>query len=347
MVDSECDSDDDDEPASVNHLSGRQLVAEAQCNLRRIDGSLVRIGTTENDSVEEYSNESEEESVLVIPEKRKRIRGKISAKTSKKVKPNRRWKEQDIKKDESLEATSNIPRLIEKDWSPVDLFEFFDDDVVDQIVEFSNNYAKTTGHHSFQMNVDKLRLFIGLLLASGYVPLPRRRLYWEHQPDVHNEASLTAMSRNSFEEMLCFLHLSDNHNLEQNDKFAKVRPLLRHLNERWLLYAPPDSNLSIDESMIPYYGRYGAKQHIHGKPIRFGYKMWSLATAAGYLLQCEPYQGAATGYTTPDLGLGGSVVADLISELPTDRKYHTSMLKELEPLELFGKTGLKVHHWKM
>lgn len=118
LVDSECDSDDDDEPASVNHLSGRQLVAEAQCNLRRIDGSLVRIGTTENDSIDEYSNESEEESVLVIPEKRKRIRGKISAKTSKKVKPNRRWKEQDIKKDESLEATSKIPRLIEKDLSP-------------------------------------------------------------------------------------------------------------------------------------------------------------------------------------------------------------------------------------
>lgn len=105
------------------------------------------------------------------------------------------------------------------------MFElFFDDDVVDQIVEFFNNYAKTTGH-SFQMNVDKLRLFIGLLLASGYVPLPRRRLYWEHQPDVHNEAFSIAMSRNSFEEMLRFLYLSDNHNLKQNDKFAKVQPL--------------------------------------------------------------------------------------------------------------------------
>lgn len=33
--------------------------------------------------------------------------------------------------------------------------------------------------HSIQMNVDKLRLFIGLLLASGYVPLPKRRLCWK------------------------------------------------------------------------------------------------------------------------------------------------------------------------
>ena len=48
----------------------------------------------------------------------------------------------------------------------------------------------------------------------------------------------------------------------------------------------------IDESMIPYFGRHGAKQFISGKPIRFGYKMWALTTPSGYLSQIEPYQGA-------------------------------------------------------
>ena len=49
-------------------------------------------------------------------------------------------------------------------------------------------------------------------------------------------------------------------------------------------------NLSIDESMIPYYGGYGAKLFIHEKPKRFGYKMWALTTPLGYVLQFEPYQ---------------------------------------------------------
>ena len=30
---------------------------------------------------------------------------------------------------------------------------------------------------------------------------------------------------------------------------------------------------SIDEIMVPYYGRHSSKQYIRGKPIRFGYKV--------------------------------------------------------------------------
>ncbi|XP_070179915.1 piggyBac transposable element-derived protein 3-like [Littorina saxatilis] len=68
--------------------------------------------------------------------------------------------------------------------------------------------------------------------------------------------------------------------------------------------------------MVPYYGRHGAKQFIRGKPIRFGFKMWVLTTPLGYIVQCEPYQGA-TGRPTayPGVGIGGEVVLDLIAEL--------------------------------
>jgi hypothetical protein len=30
---------------------------------------------------------------------------------------------------------------------------------------------------------------------------------------------------------------------------------------------------SVDEVMIPYFGRHGSKQFIYGKPIRYGYKV--------------------------------------------------------------------------
>ncbi|KAL0818791.1 hypothetical protein ABMA28_008118 [Loxostege sticticalis] len=87
-------------------------------------------------------------------------------------------------------------------------------------------------------------------------------------------------------------------------------------NKGWIKYYPGDKNLSIDESMIPYYGKHGTKQHIHGKPIRFGYKNWSICTRLGYLIYGELYQGASTGNTHPELGVGATVVLDLISKLP-------------------------------
>ena len=88
------------------------------------------------------------------------------------------------------------------------------------------------------------------------------------------------------------------------------------LNEKWLNHFSDENYLSINESMVPYYGRHGLKQHIHGKPIRFGFKIWCLCTTEGYLIQAEPYQDAGTNDKIEDLGMGGSVVSDLIPELP-------------------------------
>ena len=118
----------------------------------------------------------------------------------------------------------------------------------------------------------------------------------------------SAMSRNRFEEMLRYLHVSDNAHLDVGDKMSKVRPLLSHMNEKFLTYfrAVQTQNLSIDESMVPYYGRHSCKQFIRGKPIRFGYKVWMLSTSLGYVVKFEPYQGAKGRQAVyPCLGMGG------------------------------------------
>ena len=73
--------------------------------------------------------------------------------------------------------------------------------------------------------------------------------------------------------------------------------------------------------MVPYYGRHGSKQFIRGKPIRFGFKVWSLNTPLRYCIQMDPYQGAAV--TDSQLGLGGSVVAKLTDCLPPAEDKYT------------------------
>jgi hypothetical protein len=236
----------------------------------------------------------------------------------------RKWKKEDLAADTGcVPVLHETPRFLLQYMNTVEFFDlFFDADVVNSLVENTVKYAREVkGDHAFELDSETFRLFLAILLLSGYSVRPRRRMYWELQEDVHNDAVSKAMTRRRFEEILRYCHIADNDQLLATDKFSKVRPLLSLLNERWLLFRPPECHLSIDESMIPYYGRHGAKQHMHGKPIRFGFKVWLLATSSGYLIQGEPYQGASTGCTISHLGLGGLVVVDLVSELPRHQKY--------------------------
>jgi hypothetical protein len=52
-----------------------------------------------------------------------------------------------------------------------------------------------------------------------------------------------------------------------------------------------------------------------------GYKIWCLNSPSGYLVQYEPYQGAGTAQINHSLGMGSSIVMDLIKELPP-KPYH-------------------------
>jgi hypothetical protein len=79
------------------------------------------------------------------------------------------------------------------------------------------------------------------------------------------------MSRNTFRAIKRNLHLSNN-NLDKNDKFSKLRLIFTSLNKRSLQFGIfTHNNLSIDEQMVPYFGRHSAKMFIKSKPVRFGF----------------------------------------------------------------------------
>ena len=85
--------------------------------------------------------------------------------------------------------------------------------------------------------------------------------------------------------MMCF-HLADNNlNLDKNDKIAKVRPFYELMNKRCLKFRSNLQNVSVDESMQPYFGRNSSKQRVPNQPIPVGYKMWVLADETGYVLK--------------------------------------------------------------
>ena len=79
-----------------------------------------------------------------------------------------------------------------------------------------------------------MKAFIAILLVNGYLDLPRQPMYWEHNEDTHNAIVSSLLSRNRFDEIMQDLHLADNSNLDKEDKFAKVRPLINKVNEQCL-----------------------------------------------------------------------------------------------------------------
>ncbi|KAL6488676.1 hypothetical protein MHYP_G00024170 [Metynnis hypsauchen] len=141
-------------------------------------------------------------------------------------------------------------------------------------VEISNLYSTQTKASPLNMNMEELFTFYGILLASGYSTVPRGRMHWSLNDDVHNECISNAMRRNRFDEIMASLHFVDNTKIT-DDPFFKVRPIFTELNTLYKVM-PYSEWLAVDESMIGYYGRHGCKQFIKGKPIRFGYKSGAL-----------------------------------------------------------------------
>ena len=180
------------------------------------------------------------------------------------------------------------------------------------------------------MTVEKLKAFLTILLVSGYAGLPRQEMYWERREDCHNLALSEMMTKTEFLECKRYLHLADNNALNSSDKSAKVQALYNAINEQCILNDQPTQHASVDESMVPYFGKHRTKQYMHGKPIKFGFKLWVMATPLGSCIKFNPCTGKdliLQEYENIGLGLGASVVPNLVSKLSVVKtsNYHIVM----------------------
>ncbi|KAI1718995.1 transposase IS4 domain-containing protein [Ditylenchus destructor] len=131
--------------------------------------------------------------------------------------------------------------------TPVQMFElFFSDDLYNMMKVQSELYAISL-HKKFTVTIDELKAFIGIMLLSGYMDLPKWRMMWEQGSETHVPMVSEAMRRNRFEEIKRYLHFNENANLDITDKFSKVRPLLDHVNARYKEYAVLERKLAVDE----------------------------------------------------------------------------------------------------
>ncbi|XP_050298551.1 piggyBac transposable element-derived protein 3-like [Anthonomus grandis grandis] len=172
---------------------------------------------------------------------------------------------------------------------------------------FSEKYAQDN-RHEFHLSPEELLHFLGILILSGYHSLPQTDMYWSLDEDKTVHIVRDCMNRNKFRSIKRNLHLSDNNNLDKGYKYTKLRPFF---DEKFLQFGIFSFNLSIDEQMVPYFGRHSCKMFIKGKPVRFGFKLWCICSSSGYLYKFIPYTGAAM--KNSDIGLGATVAVELLS----------------------------------
>lgn len=268
--------------------------------------------------VSEDSDPEEEEGEKEVEEGEKKEEDKLELQPAKKkqkaaVETRRVWTKRDIQPAFGSWAVSDphIEDLKTKELSPVGLFElFFDGGTISFIVDETNRYARQK-NVTLDLTAQELKCVLGILILSGYVSYPRRRMFWETAPDSHHHLVADAIRRDRFELIFSHLRFADHSELDESDRFAKARPLIVRMNRNFRKHAPLEEFYSFGESICEYLGHRGSKQRPSGRPIRLGYRIWCGTTSRGYLVWFEPSQGAAR----PGSDAGGSMVVRFVDAL--------------------------------
>ncbi|KAF2897892.1 hypothetical protein ILUMI_08284 [Ignelater luminosus] len=157
----ESDEDSGDEDCNdPNRLNSRQLQADAETNL--VD-DVDEINEDENEENKENKDKQEESKKM---------------KNSKLIKK-RHWTKGDVQKNP--ESQTNVKRLLpiilSKYNEPLEFLELFlSSDVLETLVKNTVIYTASK-NYKLEVGNEEMLAFISILYISGYVPVPRRRMF--------------------------------------------------------------------------------------------------------------------------------------------------------------------------
>ncbi|GFO23342.1 PiggyBac transposable element-derived protein 3 [Plakobranchus ocellatus] len=112
-------------------------------------------------------------------------------------------------------------------------------------------------------------------------------MYWS--PETEQDLVCDSMTCNRFEKILSIEHLNDNDLMRPRrggagyDRLFRVRPLIEKLNIQFEACAEKEMWVSVDEQIIPFKGRHSLKVYMMKKPKKWGYKVWVMTRASGYV----------------------------------------------------------------
>ena len=192
------------------------------------------------------------------------------------------------------------------------LRKFITDELVENIVNFTNKYAdiiinvpaiqaRITGKHCsvFHLwkntNKDEMWLYFGVCLIMGVVQKPECYMYGTRQHTFATPIFSRLMRRDGFEQLRKMVHFSNPENEDPMDSLRKLRFFLEYLIARYKENYIPEEHLAIDEYLSLWKGRISFRIYIPTKRERYGVKIFMLCESkTGYLLNFIIYTGATT-----------------------------------------------------
>ena len=154
---------------------------------------------------------------------------------------------------------------------PYDFFRLFiSDEFVDMVSTKSKLYCTRRGavDKASLLNKDILLTSMAIIYMSGYVTPAQKKLWWENRPDTQHIYVKKAMPRDTFRAVTSFTYFVEPEDQDMTDPFWKVRPLIDELNKTAKQLVQQSEFVSVDESMVRYFGPHPLKQAIREKPER-------------------------------------------------------------------------------
>ncbi|KAK3771434.1 hypothetical protein RRG08_011369 [Elysia crispata] len=209
-------------------------------------------------------------------------------------------------------STGVSPELgLDENSSALDcLFTLLTNEFLDELLVSINSYAadlcaknrparKQSVFLQFEpIYKDEFFRFLAILLAMGVNPRRSVRAYWSNLPHEYTPWFSQTMPRKRFEALFhTFLHAAGA-NAESQEK---IEPFLNKLTKAFQTAFYPEKNLSIDEMVIGFHGRWQYKQFNASKPSKYHIKIFGLCDSqTGYVSNIFTYYGSQTAYH-PDL----------------------------------------------
>lgn len=156
--------------------------------------------------------------------------------------------------------------------------------------------------------------------------MPELQDYWSTGWSSHIPFFSQVMPRKRFMNIFWLLHVSCERDGLPPRRIDKVKSFLDPLLHQFQTHYKPSHNISGDETMVGFRGRFAPLQYIPNKPEKYGIKAFTLADSAnGYMLNILVYTGADTlDEADPDyrsLPQPGRVVLHLLQPY-LDKGYH-------------------------
>ncbi len=198
---------------------------------------------------------------------------------------------------------SMVKRMVLNEVDALSLF--FTDEMIDLIVECTNNEANQKTASWNNTTKPEMKKFIGLLLLAGVYKSKGKSLASLWGPNGRRVFA-QCMSLYRMKCLLKFLRFDDRstrNNRRVNDKFAPIRNLFENFTRQLPKYFNPSESITVDKQLVAFRGRCGFRQYMPLKPAKYGLKFFvATCSKTAFVLSMVPYLGKINNEVATNLG---------------------------------------------